>query len=543
MIRSPAYALIAILFCGATSLHSQAVPAAAIAGTWVGGFESGGEFGFYTATIAGGNTLTGTGSVPMRGLSGPLRSIRVDGGRVRIEGPASVVLSGTLDGETITGDFEAQGGKAKGPFRLMRIVAVDPTTLTRYQGAYRFSDGRMLLVDRAQFDTATMPSALNVTDATSGVVRVVFALPDSTFAAGPSLLVPYPTDYTLTFRVSGNRVLGLIRTPRSGAKEEAVRVQANEEEVRFQSGDLTLRGTLLVPATPGRHPAIVFTHGGGPAVRDWFWGLGYLLAARGFAVLAFDKRGAGQSSGDWVNASFEDLADDAVAGAKFLQARTDIDSKRIGFWGLSQGAWIAPLAAVRFGAAAFVMTLSGGGLTPEHGELLDSQWELRKAGFTEAAIREAVAFQTAKNQFMRTGSGWEDYAARRARATQPRAPWFAHPGTDLGGPPSADSAEWGRARRFYFYDPAPTLRALRAPLLGIFGELDTPDGVAANVNAMTTALTEGGHRDFSIKVFPNGRHNLLDMSGAAPNEFTRLQRFVPGLFELMTSWLVERTAR
>jgi hypothetical protein len=57
------------------------------------------------------------------------------------------------------------------------------------------------------------------------------------------------------------------------------------------------------------------------------------------------------------------------------------------------------------------------------------------------------------------------------------------------------------------------------------------------------ALTEGGNRDFSIRVFPNGRHNLLDMSGAAPNEFARLQRFVPGLFELMTSWLVERAAR
>jgi pimeloyl-ACP methyl ester carboxylesterase len=318
------------------------------------------------------------------------------------------------------------------------------------------------------------------------------------------------------------------------------RVSAIEEEVRFQSGDVSLAGTLLLPQTPGRHPALVFTHGGGAAVREWFWGFGYLMAARGFAVLAFDKRGAGQSSGDWRDARFEDLADDAAAAARFLQARTDIDTTRIGFWGLSQGAWMASLAAVRFGRAAFVMTLSGGGLTPAEGELLDSEWELKKAGFTDADIRDALAFQNAKNAFMRSGARWEDYASLRARATQPRALWFALPGTDLNGPPNADSPDWSRTRRFYFYDPAPTLRALRVPLLAIFGELDTPKGVELNVKAITASLSAAGNQDFTIRVFPDGRHNLMDMSGVAPNEFARLERFVPSLFDLMESWLMKR---
>jgi pimeloyl-ACP methyl ester carboxylesterase len=189
------------------------------------------------------------------------------------------------------------------------------------------------------------------------------------------------------------------------------------------------------------------------------------------------------------------------------------------------------------------MTLSGGGLTPAEGELLDSEWELRKAGFSEAEIADALAFQTAKNTFMRVGAGWEDYAARRTRATQPRAPWYGLPGTDLSGPPTADNPEWERTRQFYFYEAAPTLRALRAPLLGLFGELDTPKGVELNVKAMSAALSEGGNRDFTVRVFPNGRHNLMDMSGASPNEFARLQRFVPGLFETMASWLLERAAR
>jgi uncharacterized protein len=532
MIRPLMCSLVATLAGPAITIAQTSI---AITGTWVGGFESDGDFGFYSATIeVREGRLTGTGSVPMRDLSGPLQ-VSLEGRRVRIEGPASVILSGTLDANGIVGGFQARGGRSKGTFRLIRIATVESSTLARYQGAYRFADGRILMIERAP-----MRSGLFVTDASSGVARIAFAASSADFVAGPGVLVPFPAQYTVSFKLSAGRVTGLVRTWQSGTAEHAVRIQTTEQEVRFQNGDVSLAGTLLLPSTRRRYPALVFTHGAGAAVREWFWGFGYLMAARGFAVLAFDKRGAGQSSGDWRDATFEDLADDAVAAAKFLQARRDIDGRRIGFWGLSQGAWIAPLAAVRFGSAALVMILSGGGLTPAEGELVDSEWELKKAGLADAEIRDALAFQTAKNQFMRSGSGWEDYGARRARAIQSRAAWYAHPGTDLNGPANADSTDWGRMRGFYFYDPDPTLRALRVPLLGIFGELDTPKGVELNVKAMTASLSAADNQDFTIRVFPNGHHNLMDMSGVAPNEFARLDRFVPGLFDSMETWLLRR---
>ena len=535
MRSSPASVIVAVVVSVAPALAQQAEPK--MAGIWVGGLESADDFTFYSATIAA-DVRTGTGSIPLRDLSGPLR-ISADGSRVRIEGPASVVLSGAIEADGIAGDFEAQGGRSKGVFRLRRIASMEPAAVGRYQGAYRFDDGRILLVERAVW----APSALLVTDATSGIARVAFAVSPAQFVAGPSVLVPYPTEYTLSFEVGDGSVTAVTKTAPSARPDRALRVRAIEEEVSFRNGDVTLRGTLLRPGIAGqRYPAIVFTHGGGPAVREWFWGFGYLMAARGFAVLAFDKRGVGESSGNWRDASFEDLADDAVAAVRFLQARRDIDGARIGFWGLSQGAWIAPLAAVRSKDAAFVMTLSGGGLTPAEGELLDSEWELQKAGFTDHDIRDALTFQRAKNDFMRSGSGWEDYTGRRARALQPRAPWYALPGTDLNGPSTAEHGDWSHLGRFYFYDPAPTLRALRVPLLAIFGELDTPKGVELSVKAMATALTTRGNRDFTARVFPNGRHNLMDMTGAAPNEFARLQRFVPGLFETMAGWL-QRVAR
>jgi hypothetical protein len=87
------------------------------------------------------------------------------------------------------------------------------------------------------------------------------------------------------------------------------------------------------------------------------------------------------------------------------------------------------------------------------------------------------------------------------------------------------------------------LKRLVSPLLAIFGGLDTPEGVKANVQGMSAALREGGHKGLVVKVFPNGRHNLMDMSGAAPNEYHRLTRFVPGFFDTMSSFILARVAR
>ena len=86
-------------------------------------------------------------------------------------------------------------------------------------------------------ERAPMPSALNVTDPASGVARVVFPVSSTDFVAGPSVLVPYPTEYTLSFEVSGDRVTGVARTSRSGVAERAVRAQITEEEVRFSNGE------------------------------------------------------------------------------------------------------------------------------------------------------------------------------------------------------------------------------------------------------------------------------------------------------------------
>ena len=168
---------------------------------------------------------------------------------------------------------------------------------------------------------------------------------------GPALLVPYPhrTDAHL-FQMSGGQVAGTLCASRHPVpSSEAVHLNVREEQVQFHNGDVTLAGTLLLPPAGTRHPAyLVFAHGSGAGhaarVVLGFWlSYGPRVVSRCWRSTNVEPVGRRASC---AGASFEDLADDVAAGARFLQSRREVDARRIGFWGLSQGAWIAPMAAV-----------------------------------------------------------------------------------------------------------------------------------------------------------------------------------------------------
>jgi pimeloyl-ACP methyl ester carboxylesterase len=522
---------------GLSSISHAQQSTTALTGEWVGNSEPSGRSEFLRLS------LTENAGEIHRPLKAKLTLVRLEGSRVRLElDSLKLVMTGTLTGDEIEGEAEVPGTKAR--FHLVRTVKVAPKILARYVGAYRFRNGDYLVIDSFP-DT---PDTLWVTDVKSGEARAVFPRSETQFTGGPALRVVSPTRQTLTFRNNGSRggvhVIDLdLKGRQSGAF--ATRSLIRQEEVTFKNGDVTLAGTLLLPAaTPSskvKRPALVFTHGSGAQSREMYWGLGYLYAARGFAVLAYDKRGVGKSTGNWREASFQDLADDAVAGAKFLQARTDIAANQIGFWGQSQGGWIAPLAASRFPEAAFAIALSGGGLSPADTELFDSEFELTKAGYTADEVKEALAFQKLKNEIIGLADKWDEYTKARAIAKDKK--WFRHRGIDVYGAEKRDDAFWTHMRRFYVYDPAPTLRASPAPLLAIFGELDSPEGVKANVSAIRQILDQAGRRDYIVKVYPNGSHNLMEVPPDNPNEYVRLKRFPPGFFETMVDWTTRQLRR
>jgi pimeloyl-ACP methyl ester carboxylesterase len=504
----------------------------ALTGEWVGNIDSPGKSEFASLTLS---ENAGELRLPLARFVQKLSLVSLEGSRVRFElSSLKLVMTGTITGDEIDGEAEVPG--TEGHFHLVRTVKVPPQVLASYVGVYRFRNGDYFVIDRF-LDT---PDILFMNDVKSGEVRAVFPRSETQFAGGPAMYVASPTQLTITFHGAGADVVDLDIKGRQ-SRQSATRIPIRQEEVTFKNGEVTLAGTLVTPASKGKHPALVFTHGGGPAVREVFWGLGYLYAARGFAVLSYDKRGVGKSTGNWREASFEDLADDAVAAAKFLQSRNEIDPKQIGFWGLSQGGWIAPLAASRFPDAAFAIALSGGGLSPAEQELFDTEYELSKAGFTANEVKDALAFQRLKNEIIASADKWEEYA--KARVTAKDAKWYRVQGIDVRGPEKRDDPFWAYMHRFYLYDPAPTLRGSKAPLLAIFGELDTPEGVKANVRAIKQIMDVAGRRDYTVKVYPNGRHNLMEVPPDNPNEWVRLKGFPPGFFKMMVDWTTAQLRR
>lgn len=161
-------------------------------------------------------------------------------------------------------------------------------------------------------------------------------------------------------------------------------------------------------------------------------------------------------------------------------------------------------------------------------------------------MKESLAWQKLKNEIIASPNAndkWDEHAKARAIAKDKK--WFRHPCIDIYGPEKPDRPFWAFKRRFYVYDPAPALRALKAPLPAIFGELDSPEGVKAQVSARFKQIMDQTGGDYAVKVYPNGSHNLMEVPPANPKEYVRLKRFAPGLFEAeeMVDWTTTQVRR
>jgi uncharacterized protein len=135
------------------------------------------------------------------------------------------------------------------------------------------------------------------------------------------------------------------------------------EEVAFASHGATLSGSIVFPQTAPVHAALVFIHGSGKQTRDM--GLAERFAKEGIVALAYDKRGAGRSGGDYEGdqsvseKNIALLADDAIAALQKLASHPSLKGIPVGFAGISQAGWIGPLAAEKSNLARFLVLWSG----------------------------------------------------------------------------------------------------------------------------------------------------------------------------------------
>lgn len=413
----------------------------------------------------------------------------------------------------------------------LRSAAIsDPAT--EYVGTYQWGPNAFVYLQL--WSELTGSNQLVAFDE-SGEVRVLYSSERDSFSAGASAAIEKPVESHVRFLRDSAGAVSALTWQGDGAARVARRVDIEKrDEVQFSNGNVRLAGTLISPLSSAKHPAIVLVHASGAEDREYLLPFAHFLIRRGVAVLGFDKRGVGASTGDWRTASFDDLAGDVVAALEFLKTRSDIDRTHIGMLGWSQAGWVMPLAAVRAKDIAFLISISGAGIPAAETTIDQSRNEMTASGMKAETVNQIVDLIELQYRFAQTGQGWEEYSSARASlvARLGRAP--------ESFPESRSDPYWAFIRRLYFYDPGPTLRRLRVPTLALFGQLD--DNIIAEKNkaAWEAALKAAGNSDYTLRIIPRANHLMLEAKVGNNAEMPTLQRFVPAFSQTVRDWLAMR---
>jgi dienelactone hydrolase len=528
-MRVISLAFVSALAGGPTAM---AAPPAWVEGDWIGGFEGREGTVFISAHFStDGKRVEGRLDVPTRGD----HNVALDHVDVS-ERALSFEVAGAQANFLFQGRRKEEGrvsgsvrqSTASAAFELIKVVNLPRETIDALSGNYEIEPGRVVLITRA-------PQGLLYLDDRVHRFGALFATDDRTLVAGPSVTAGYPIDLTITFTPRADGVIDAITWHPSGepARRASRRVYYRTEQIGFYNGAVRLSGTLVLPNTPGPHPAVVMIHGSGPVTRDALRPWADMYARRGIAVLIHDKRGTGASTGNWSRATFDDLADDALAGLKFLKARPEINPRQIGLHGMSLGGWVAPLASVRSADVAFVIVESAPVLTPKAHERLRVEQQMRADGFRPDVVARALAFMDLKFEVARTGQGWDRLTSSAERAA--REGWVNY----VNLPSSLESLQWNW-QNVLSYDPMPALEKMTCPVLVLYGGLDTIVPATHSSSRVEETLRKAGNRDTTVRVFERANHAFLEAVTGGERENGSLRGFVAGYLESHVDWLRER---
>ncbi|WP_420449083.1 alpha/beta hydrolase [Candidatus Palauibacter sp.] len=328
------------------------------------------------------------------------------------------------------------------------------------------------------------------------------------------------------------------------------------EEVSFENGDIHLEGTLTLPEGTGPFPGVVLITGSGPQDRDEvvagfpiFRLLSDHLTRQGIAVLRYDDRGVGGSTGSVSASTTSDFAGDALAGIARLSEHPDVDPARVGLVGHSEGAVVASLAASRSEAVRFAVMLAGSTVPGTEILYVQSAAIQRASGVPEDRIAWNTDFQRRLFAALEAGEDLEAHreelgaAIREGIEALPEAQRASI--ADLDGyvrtqvSQQIDGLQSPWYRYFLTYDPAESLRGTRVPVLALFGELDLQVLPEQNRGPMEEGLA--GNPDATIQVLPRANHLFQAATTGSPAEYAMLEQdFVDGFLDTVSDWILAR---
>lgn len=367
--------------------------------------------------------------------------------------------------------------------------------------------------------------------------------------------------------ISGTFIQGGLQLPLKlvrdkEAKTESARLRPQDpvepypyrsEDVTFMNAaaDIRLAGTLTYPTKGRRFPAVVLISGSGLQDRNGeamgvnhrpFLVLSDFLTRNGIAVLRFDDRGYGESEGrESVNsATTRDFAADALAAVEYLKGRSEIDGRKIGLVGHSEGGQCAFMGAADNGDIAFVVSMAGVGVPMDSVLRYQVPAIMRASGGDKELCSEQLALTNALIDVI--GKYSADYVMANHSAIEdslmPAGP------NRLGLTKDALSRSlwtynlpWMRFQ--LSYDPVGDVSRVRCPVLALNGDRDTQVDADANLSAIERVLKDSGNSHVTVSRYAGLNHMFQTCVSGAPIEYARIEETMsPIVMQDVTAWIL-----
>ena len=359
----------------------------------------------------------------------------------------------------------------------------------------------------------------------------------------------------LTFPIDFKRV-DIMPTLQRQQTPEAPFPYKEREITALHSAGFLLQGTLTIPDGEGPYPCAVLISGSGQQDRDEsilghkpFLVIADFLTRNGIAVLRYDDRGVGGSVVEDIallqNATTEDFASDAAVMVHAARLHPEIDPRRVGVIGHSEGGIIGPMVAINDDALSFVVLLAGPGVPGHEILLLQQSLILKSQGATDEQIDRVENASLSMYELLDAGASYEEVADLMVELSMVQL--------EVQGI-SVNQEEFNQLvlsgqkqlfspwmKYFLFYDPAPTIAAVDCPILAMNGSLDLQVDSRQNLPVIAQSVEAAGG-NITIAEFENLNHLFQPTNTGAISEYGQIDvTFDEQALEYMTVWLQEVT--
>jgi uncharacterized protein len=329
----------------------------------------------------------------------------------------------------------------------------------------------------------------------------------------------------------------------------------SDEEVTFENtkAGIKLAGTLTLPSKNGNFPAVILISGSGAQNRNEeimghkpFLVLSDFLTRNGIAVLRFDDRGTASSTGDFKTATSVDFASDVEAGLAYLQTRKEIDQKKIGLIGHSEGGIIAPMVASNSKDISFIVLLAGTGIPGDRLLLLQEELIFKASGMNDSKLQSIKRINSLVFELVKKSNSVDQLTADLTDLLKQEVKNYP----DRPGNISDDDFVKAQVNEvvnpwmlnFIKFDPATALAKVKCPVLAVNGEKDLQVPPKENLEAIKSALLKGGNTKVTTIEFPGLNHLFQECKTGLPAEYSTIeQTFSPIAMSEILKWIQMQT--